>query len=125
MFADAEIIHAYTREQAIEDGVLFDAYQGEFEEVTRQLFRGTPVCIAAGLKALIERAVASPLHCNDLKGVWWDIANMSTFRLRKGLAAGETLSYQVIITGTGRRRKHTICVSWDGEALTYCLPEEV
>ncbi|MEM7048935.1 MAG: hypothetical protein AAF604_04710 [Acidobacteriota bacterium] len=124
MLANEKVIYAYTRDQAVNDGVLMDAYQGDFEEITQQLFRETPVYIAAGLLSLIERAVANPRWCNDLKGVWWDVAYMSTFGLRRGLPAGETHAYQVIITGTGRRRNHTICVSFDGQALTFCFPEE-
>lgn len=120
-----EPIHVYTREQAVEDGVLVDAHLGDLADVTRQHVGGNPCYISAGLWALIEQAVAHPRWCNDYRGVWHDILWMSTgarrYVARQG---GGRAGFEVIITGTGRRRLHMLSVAWDGDALTYMLPSE-
>lgn len=127
---DAAVIHVYTRERALEDGVLMDARQGAIEEVTRQHMgpsarapRPVPVVLTSALFELIQRAVAHPRHCNDWRGVWHDVLTMSTGARRSALATGRA-AFRVIITGTGRQRLHTLAVCWDGEAFTFMLEGE-
>lgn len=122
-WGDAEVIHSYSREEAIADGVLVDAQLGDFADVTRQHHGPTPVAMTAALFALIEKAVAHPRHCNDFAGVWHDICWMSRGALRNA-PAGERRRFRVIITGTGRRKYHDLVAVWDGEAVTYMLPNE-
>lgn len=105
MFTAEDVIYTYTREQAIEDGVLIDANVGEFAEVTRQHYR-YPVAMTAAVFALIRKAVESERHCNDYKGVWHDICWMANLASRR--SAGSQVLFQVIITGTGRKRYHTL-----------------
>lgn len=125
---DADVVYVYTREQAIEDGVLIDARQGELEEVTRQHFPGPcPVVMTSGLYELIRRAVENRGAGNDWRGVWHDVLWM--FRVsgaRRGALdrMGDRCGFRVIITGTGRRRLHTVVGVFDGEALTFMLPHE-
>lgn len=117
-----EPIHVYTREQAIEDGVLVDARIGDLAEVTAQhVPGGAPVVMTAGLFGLIEKAVGHPRACNDWRGVWHDVLWMSRPALRRAVADMNTAGFRVIITGTGRRRLHTLTVTFDGAALTYAL----
>jgi hypothetical protein len=99
-----ELIYAYTREQALEDGVLVDANVGEFAEVTRQFFK-IPVAMTAALFDLIKQAVDNPDWCNDYKGVWHDICWMA-FNQSKRHGGGASVTFLVIITGTGRKRNH-------------------
>ncbi|MBN2209824.1 MAG: hypothetical protein JW709_00365 [Sedimentisphaerales bacterium] len=120
------LIYAYTRAQAIEDGVLIDATQGDFADISRQHYK-YPIAMTTAVYALIEKAVHHPRWCNDVKGVWHDILWMSRVAARS--LDESTRLFQVIITGTGRKRTHTlkiVCGPGDeGEpVLTVMLPNE-
>ena len=120
-------IYVYTRVQAIEDGVLVDATVGDLAEVTRQHYKH-PVAMTAAVWALIEKAVANKKHLNDYKGVWHDVLWMSRKNITQRFDETSHL-FGVIITGTGRRRKHTLKVICGpgGNAepvITIMLPEE-
>lgn len=128
IFEGFEVIHTYTRKQAIKDGVLVDL-SANFPEVCR-IYR-FPVACTSSVWALIEEAVSNKRHgndFNDLKGVVWDILYMS----QRGVIRRpdeSTVYFQVIITGTGRRKLHTlkaVCGPGDdGEpVITIMFPEE-
>jgi len=121
-----EPIYIYSRKQAIEDGYQWKL-DGEHEQMARQLYK-YPVYLTTSVVDLIQRAVANEKHCNDFDGVLWDILYMS----RSGcLLSPDTTQFQVIITGVGRKRYHTMlikCGATDFDdptpALTIMLPEE-
>jgi hypothetical protein len=113
----ADIIFEYTLEQALEDGVLVDANEGEMAEVTRQHAK-FKVYMTRALFDLIERAVKNKRQCNDWKGVWHDILWMSQGARRAALQDGRPYLFKVIITGTGRKRLHTLRVE-----LGFASPE--
>lgn len=120
-----EVISRYTRAQAIADGVLIDAMQGDFEEVSRQHFK-YPIAMTAAVFAIIRKAVENPKHCNDYKGVWHDILWMA--RGLRGARQDQNL-FRVMITGAGRQRLFTfkmVCGPGDTAepVLTLMLPEE-
>jgi hypothetical protein len=120
-------IHVYTRAQAIADGVLVDATIGDLAEVSRQHFPRRHVAMTAGLFALIEKAVENKKYCNDYRGVWHDILHMSQVYAKK--VAPDTRLFQVIITGTGRRRIHVLKSVRHADdqgrpCITYMLPNE-
>lgn len=128
-FADAEIIYAYTTEDAVRDGVLFDAreFDGEAGKIIRQRYHGSAVYFTAGLRALVQKAVDHPRWCNDLAGVVWDIVMMSSAAVNR--AAQQAMregsgrsAFVVIITGTGRVRNHRVIAAIDGNGLTFMLP---
>ena len=84
--------------------------------------------MTAAVFALIEQAVASPKHANDWRGVWHDILHMSRACPVRVWQGGRL--FRVIITGTGRKRLHTLkAISHPDETgrpcLTFMLPEEV
>ncbi len=121
------VVSTYTREQAIEDGVLVDATIGDFAEVSRQHFR-YPIAMTAEVFGLIERAVNHPRWLNDFKGVWHDILHMSKLGIVSRIDPTQHL-FRVIITGTGRKRNHTlkiVCHPGDqGEpVMTVMMPHE-
>ena len=123
----ADVIFSYTRAQAIQDGVLVDATIGDLAEVSRQHFK-FPVAMTASVFAMIEKAVNHPKHCNDWRGVWHDILWMSRKNIIRRFDATCHL-FQVTITGTGRRKLHTLkamCHPGDNAepAITIMLPEE-
>ncbi len=122
IFTEADIISSYSRDDAIADGVLISADTGDLEEVTRQHFGGARVAMTAAVFGLIGKAVAHPRWLNDWRGVWHDVCGMSRWCNRDGL-------FLVIITGTGRRRKHVLkrvdCPDVDGTpTVTFMLRDE-
>ncbi len=68
IFEGADVIHAYTRKQALQDGFQVDGNIGDFAEVTKQHFK-FPVYMTRGVFEIIDKAVKSKRHCNDIKGV--------------------------------------------------------
>ncbi len=110
LFTKDDIISTYTLDQALEDGVLVDANEGEFAEVTRQHFR-VKCYMTRALFDLIEKAVKNKRQCNDWKGVWHDILWMSKAAIRH-LSPDSPGFFQVIITGTGRKKLYTLKVAW-------------
>ena len=122
-----EVISSYSREQAIEDGVLVDGMVGDLAEVSRQHFK-YPVAMTAAVFELMEKAVNHPKWCNDFRGVWHDILWMSKMAKIRRIDATQHL-FRVIITGTGRKRYHTlkiVCHAGDNAepVLTVMLPDE-
>lgn len=118
-----ELIHAYTRAQAIEDGVLVDlsdadGVKGHFKY---------PLACTAAVWAVIDRAVKNEKHCNDLAGVLHDVCWMSKVCARS--IDPTTRIFKVIITGAGRKKYHTfkmVCGPGDDAepVLTLMMPEE-
>ena len=124
---DADVIYSYTRAQAIDDGVLVDGTIGDLAEVTRQHYK-YPVAMTAAVFALMEQAVNNRKHCNDWRGVWHDILFMSRAYITRRFDDTSHL-FEVIITGTGRKKKHTlkiVCGPGDDAepVVTIMLPEE-
>lgn len=120
-----EVISRYTRAQAIADGVLIDAMEGDFAEVSRQHFK-YPIAMTAAVFAIIRKAVEHPKYCNDYKGVWHDILWMG--RGLRGARQDQNL-FRVKIMGAGRRNVFTfkmVCGPGDTAepVLTLMLPEE-
>ncbi len=121
------VISSYSRAQAIEDGVLVDANIGDLAEVTRQHFK-YPVAMTAAVFRLMEKAVNNPRWCNDYRGVWHDILHMSKVAIVRRIDPTQHL-FRVIITGTGRRKYHTlkiVCHPGDNAepVLTVMMPNE-
>jgi hypothetical protein len=121
------VTSAYTRRQALADGEQI-LIEGDLAEMARQLYK-YPIFLTGSVHGLIERAVSNERHCNDWKGVLWDILWMSR-RMGKDLDE-QTRQFTVIITGAGRRKYHTFLiqcgpVDFDDPrpALTVMLPEE-
>ncbi len=128
MFENAEIIHTYTRKEAIEDGYQ-TKLEGENAKLAKEAGYKYPVFITSGVLGLIEKAVASKKDYNDFTGVLWDILYMS--RVAGHPLNNRTTEFKVIITGTGRQKEHTIYIEVgpmdfdDPEpVLTIMLPEE-
>jgi hypothetical protein len=124
------VIFAYSRQEAIEDGVLVDATVGELAEVTRQHFK-VHVAMTAAVYAVLERAVENRRHLNDYRGVWHDVCWMLRIAISRRPAESSTpeLLFRVIITGAGRSKTWTLkaVMGPDDEGdpcLTIMLPEE-
>jgi len=78
-----EPISVYTRQQAIEDGVLVDMSQGWYGELAREAGIRHPVAVT---RAVFERYVAltdaAKWACNDERGRWWDVCWMFALAAR-------------------------------------------
>lgn len=126
IFEDFEVIHTYTRQQAIADGVLVDLTK-MCPDVTSQLYK-CPVACTAAVWAIVEAAVNNQRYGNDYSGVIWDILWMSQRGIIKRLDDTQHL-FQVIITGAGDEKYHTlkiVCHPGDNfePVLTIMLPHE-
>jgi len=126
-----DVIDTYSRQEAIEDGVLVDATVGDLAEVTRQHFK-VPVAMTAAVWDLVEKAVLNPRHGNDRKGVWHDICSVlrTTISRQPAETSSSELLFRVIVTGvhptqTLQSLKAIMGPDDDGgPCLTILLPEE-
>ena len=124
--AAIQIIHTYTRTEAIADGVLVDLMQGDMLSVCRQHFKH-PVACTSAVFAIMQKAVENPLYCNDYAGILHDMLFMSKAMGRKLDAS--TVLFKVIIAGAGRSPYHTFKLYvGPGDnaepAITILLPNE-
>lgn len=124
-FNDNDLIHAYTRAQALADGVLIDV-----SELARQAGLCYPTAVTAALMSDI-RAIPPRLQgINDVHGRIWDVvwmARMAIARLPQGSAL-TTLTYDMILPiGTSRLYQVKLVVGPgdDGESVfTLMQPDE-
>lgn len=121
-----EVVYAYTRKQAIEDGVLVDLMQDKMAEVCRQHYK-YPIACTAAVFAIMEKAVENKRHCNDYAGVLHDMLWMS--RVMKRDLNESTKLFRVKIKGAGRQSVFDfkmVCDSGDNAepVITIMLPDE-
>ncbi|BBA70611.1 DUF6573 family protein [Geobacter sulfurreducens] len=126
IFENCDVIYSYTRQQAIEDGVLADL-TALYPELCKQIYR-FPVAVTAEVWGIVEHAVSDKRNCNDYKGVIWDILWMSQRGITKRIDESQHL-FQVIISGAGPEQLHTlkiICHPGDNAepVLTIMMPWE-
>lgn len=118
-------ISAYTRAQAIDDGVLVDLMQDAMLDVCRQHYK-FPVACTIAVFEIMQKAVDNPRYCNDYAGILHDMLWMS----RRGRKLDEsTVLFQVIIQGAARQKYFTFKLQVhpgdQGEpVITLSLPNE-
>ena len=122
-----DVISTYTRQQAIEDGVLVDLMQNDLGQISRQHYK-CPIACTLGVFALMRRAVEHPDWGNDYCGVLHDILTMSKSTYAKKLDRS-TVLFEARITGTGCKRAHSLrLVVGPGDdmepVITIMLPDE-
>lgn len=88
---DAEVIHRYTREQAIADGVLVDV-----SATAREAGFTVPVALTAAVSADLN-------HQGDREGRLWDLLWMGRLAARRG---GQETLYTLIMP-VGRKKRYT------------------
>jgi hypothetical protein len=123
-----DVIYSYSRKQAIADGgqVLLE---GDHAQLVKEAGYKWPVYLTTGVFSLIELSCSNPKLCNDFQGVLWDILWMS--RMNNRVLSETKRSFEVIISGTGRKRIHQMLITVgptdiDNPApcLTIMLPDE-
>jgi hypothetical protein len=123
--AETEYISIYTRQQAIEDGVLIDVT----ETATEAGFR-YPVAVTASVWADIVPEKQAAQYGQDLAGRLWDVVYMC--RLAAKATSGPQLAFKVILRdGPGPVSKYTrkykaICGPGDNSepVITIMKPDE-
>jgi hypothetical protein len=133
---DAEMIHAYTRQQAINDGMLVDLMQADTKELVENAGIKVPVAMTATAfyRCIwpIENAEAEAWlksQCQDLKGRLWDVLWM--FRCTSCGRSIDTVLFQLIMQDweTKRRQRVTLkAVIGPGDqgepVITILFPDE-
>jgi hypothetical protein len=92
IFADADVIHTYTRAESLKDGSLVD-----ISATAREAGINFPVAVSRAVwGTCIDLTPAAKRACNDVEGRTWDVVWM----LRRAISAapvGETvINYQVL-----------------------------
>jgi hypothetical protein len=124
MFEDADLIHRYTRADAIRDGVLIDV-----STVAREAGIRYPVALT---RAAWERCVAVPpgVACQDEAGRLWDVLFLLACAARS--SGGQEVRFAVHVRNDNRERTppqvclKALCDPGDqGEpVVTVLVPEE-
>jgi len=121
-----DVIHSYSRAQAIEDGVLVDLMQNELGDVSRQHYK-RPIACTLAVFEIMRKAVENPHYCQDYAGILHDMLWMSKVVRRP--IDDSTATFRVIIQGAGRCKYHTfkfvVGPGDQGEpVITIMLPNE-
>ena len=124
MFNEKDLIFAYTRSQAIEDGVLVDVTTTAQEAGIKY-----PVALT---RAVWCRYIEVPegVECQDEAGRLWDVLSMLAFATRRSREPGDTLHYQFYVKNDNRRPKlvtlKAVCGPADNGApcITVMEPSE-
>jgi hypothetical protein len=125
-FQPEDVIHRYTRSQAIEDGILIDVSTVASEAEIKY-----PVAITCGLwSECVELTEMAKRAGNDESGRLWDILWMLHNAIKSGKIDGAEGTYEVLVVQ--RRLEPTVCtikaVCGPGDTLapviTLMLPGE-
>lgn len=122
-----DIIHTYTRKEAIADG-----FQVQLNEATtKEAGFNTPIFMTSGINNLIEKAVANDNFCNDTEGITWDILTMLRFAIKRAQNNGNRIEFVVKIMGAARKQNFLLVaiigpmdIDNPAPAMTIMLPEE-
>ena len=123
-----DVIHRYTRAQAIDDGMLIDFTDPESDtvDVCLQHYK-LPIACTSAVFDIMQKAVENPRYCQDYAGILHDMLFMSKVMKRK--LDESTVIFRVIIAGAGRQRNYDFKLQVgpgdNGEpVITIMLPSE-
>lgn len=100
-FADFEVISVYSREQALEDGVLVDV-----SDIAKEAGFRYPVAVTRALWADIEN-IPSSKNYQDVNGRLWDVLWMGCMAIRNSKEAETVLLYELTLH-LGCRKSYTV-----------------
>lgn len=96
MFEEGDLIHRYTRKQAIEDGTLVDLMQGETLPIVKEAGFKFPIAMTAGAFAEAVAPIGAPLpEGQDLKGRLWDVLMLLKLAIRKAPPEEDRVNFTV------------------------------
>jgi hypothetical protein len=124
MFDEKDLIHTYSRAEALADGVLVDV-----TETAREAGIKYPVALT---RAVWCRYVEVPegVECQDEAGRLWDVLWMLAVSIRRSREPSEALSYQLYVKNDNRKSKlvtlKAVCGPGDdgSPCITVMTPEE-
>ncbi|MDE2489532.1 MAG: hypothetical protein KGM24_01705 [Elusimicrobia bacterium] len=120
-----EVVHSYTRAQAIEDGVLVDLSQ-----LAREAGFRWPVAVTQGVWAVVTPAPALKREGQSCLGRAWDLLNVLRVELRSANGGREVAFAPYFLAEPGRAPRSVAmrAVSGPGDAgesvITVMLPGE-
>ena len=136
-----ETICAYTRKQAIEDGVLVDIMQDEqMSDIAKRHYKFPisctyiakrhykfPISCTSSVFGIMKKAVENSEYSNDYAGILHDMLWMS--KVMKRQIDESTIIFRVIIAGAGRQRNYDFKLQVgpgdQGEpVITIMMPDE-
>lgn len=127
-FDGAEVLHSYSRAQAIEDGVLVSLDAATLgEDMVAQAGWKVP---AAMTRAMWDSYVEVPqgVRAQDLRGRLWDILWMANMAARANRDTDRITFQWRCVTAKGRRLVEAVAVIGPGDdpapVLTFMLPGE-
>jgi hypothetical protein len=95
LWEGAEVIYAYTRQQAINDGVLVDLMQPELVELVQNAGIKYPVTMTAeAFHDYVELTPKAQEAGNDLKGRLWDVLWMLRVAIQKQRSHSPEIMFQ-------------------------------
>jgi hypothetical protein len=104
-WADAEVISVYSREQALEDGVLVDVTQ-----LAREAGFRFPVAVTAGVWAVLEPSKELEAEGHDVKGRAWDMFTILRHAIRTASRTDEVYFAPLFVMESGRQARP--CAMW-------------
>lgn len=121
------VIYAYTRAQAIEDGLLVDV-----SETAREAGFRWPVALTRAVWDMVEQIPESKRGLQDEAGRLWDVLWMASLAARNAQPGQERVLYQLLMDRQGtRKRLLQLAIQIGGAApddpqpcITIMLPEE-
>jgi len=132
MLDDFELIHSYSRADAIRDGVLVDLMQGELGQLVKEAgFRWPVAMTAEAFQQYVQLTPSAELAGQDIKGRLWDILVCLRLAIRKADSEVQEVlfTFYCSVENVAPRRsqlKSVIGLDDDGQApvLTLMLPHE-
>jgi hypothetical protein len=101
-----EVISAYSRRQAIEDGVLVDLVQPETVGTVREAGFKFPVAMTAGAFAVTVAEVGREMPAGqDLQGRLWDVLWMLSLAIKGTRQSTDRVSFRVGVWDGQRRNE--------------------
>jgi hypothetical protein len=121
MFDEDDLIYAYTRAEALEDGVLVDV-----TETAKELGFRWPVAVTSAVWGVIEDIPEGSWQ--GVEGRLWDILFMAAVYIKKAPGGGSTLRYLVQIHHKNNKvvRLKLVCGPGDTAepVVTIMMPDE-
>ncbi len=124
LFTAGDIIDVYTREQAIEDGVLVD-----LSETAREVGIKFPTAVTRAVWSdIVEPDEIAKSHGESEAGRLWDVVWMLRVAIKAGMS-GDILRYYMLATKGGKKHKRelkAVCGPGDNAepVITVMLPNE-
>lgn len=107
--AQWDLIYTYTRQQAIDDGVLVDLMQPDLVELVHNAGIKYPVAMTTtAFGDYVELTPAAKRACNDIKGRLWDVLWMFRVAVRQQRGDSREILFQFYCV-TDRIRP-TLCI---------------